>query len=188
MLFMRTRKQKIILTAKIIVGTFLVLIIALVVFRNMVLQQTITKVSNKMKLNYNCSFSVKEASFVGLSGLSFSKIILVPKNADTTFIINNKWFQAAHIDNYIAQPLQLDFIAIGKLEDIHTYAWLNQHRKQLKKGDDAYFITFSNSSSNPEDLYAENFQKMNKLVVVTQYRNHLPVRKMLVYLIENYKD
>ena len=84
---MRTRKQKIILTAKIIIGTFLVLIIALFVFRNMVLQQTIAKVSIKMELDYNSSFSVKKASFVGLSGLSFSEIILVPKNADTLFNI-----------------------------------------------------------------------------------------------------
>ena len=84
---MRTRKQKIILTAKIIIGTFLVLIIALFVFRNMVLQQTIAKVSIKMERDYNSSFSVKKASFVGLSGLSFSEIILVPKNADTLFNI-----------------------------------------------------------------------------------------------------
>lgn len=108
------------------------------------------------------------------------------KKTTTTFIINNKWFPAAHIDNYIAQPLQLDFVAIGKLEDIHTYSWLNQHRKQLKTGDDAYFITFSNSFSNPEDLYAVSFQKINKPVVVKQYRNNLPVRKMLVYLMESY--
>ena len=84
---MRTRKQKIILALKIIVGTFLVLIIAIFVFRNMLLQQTIAKVSVKMERDYNSSFSVKKASFVGLSGLSFSEIILVPKNADTLFNI-----------------------------------------------------------------------------------------------------
>lgn len=84
---MRTRKQKIILALKIIVGTFLVLIIAIFVFRNMLLQQTVAKVSLKMERDYNSSFSVKKASFVGLSGLSFSEIILVPKNADTLFNI-----------------------------------------------------------------------------------------------------
>ena len=52
----------------------------------------------------------------------------------TDFIINNKWFPGAHIDNYIAQPLHLNFLAIGKLEDIHTYHWLNPLRKQIKKG------------------------------------------------------
>ena len=84
---MRTRKQKIILAAKIIIGTILVLFIALFVFRNMVLQQTIAKVSIKMERDYNSNFSIKKASFVGLSGLNFSEIILVPKNADTLFNI-----------------------------------------------------------------------------------------------------
>jgi hypothetical protein len=84
---MRTRKQKIIVATKIIVGSFLVLLIALFVFRNMVLQQAIAKVSFKMEHDYNSHFSIKKASFVGLSGLSFSEIILVPKNADTLFNI-----------------------------------------------------------------------------------------------------
>jgi hypothetical protein len=84
---MRTRKQKIIVATKIIVGSFLVLLIALFVFRNMVLQQAIAKVSFKMEHDYNSDFSIKKASFVGLSGLSFSEIILVPKNADTLFNI-----------------------------------------------------------------------------------------------------
>ncbi len=105
----------------------------------------------------------------------------------TKFIINNKWFPAAHIDNYIAQPLQLQFVALGKLEDIHTYAWLNRYRSQLKKGDDAYFITFSNTFSNPNDLYATSFEKINKPIIITQYRNRLAVRKMFVYLMESYK-
>ena len=54
---------------------------------------------------------------------------LQSRKTKTTFIINNKWFPGAHIDNYIAQPLHLDFIAIGKLDDIHTYEWLNAYRK-----------------------------------------------------------
>ena len=85
---MRTRKQKIILAVKIITATFLALIIALFVFRNALLKQTIAKVSFKMASEYNSTFTVKKASFVGFSGLSFSEIILVPKNADTLFNIH----------------------------------------------------------------------------------------------------
>jgi hypothetical protein len=104
----------------------------------------------------------------------------------TTFILNNKWFPGAHIDNYIAQPLGLDFIALGKLEDIHTYAWLNTYRKQLKIGDDAYFITVTNSFSDPKDLYQKSFKKINAPVVIKQFRNNKPTRNMLVYLLQNY--
>jgi len=120
---MRTRKQKIILTAKIIVTTFLVLTIALVVFRNMLLQQTIAKVSNKMKLDYNSSFSVKEASFVGLSGLSFSQIILVPKNADTLFNIQ-KMKTSVNLWKLLVGDIQL-----GTLEIENGYIQLVKNNK-----------------------------------------------------------
>ncbi|WP_281636433.1 ArnT family glycosyltransferase [Flavobacterium marginilacus] len=104
----------------------------------------------------------------------------------TTFVINNKWFPGAHIDNYIAQPLGLDFIALGKLEDIHTYDWLNAYKKQLKIGDDAYFITVSNSFSDPNELYKKSFEKINPPIIIKQFRNKKPVRNMLVYLLQNY--
>src|SRR4051812_34424447 len=85
---MRTRKQKIIIAIKIIVAILLLMVIALFVFRDVLLQQAVAKVSDKMKQDYNSDFSIKEASFVGTSGLSFSNIILVPKNADTLFNIH----------------------------------------------------------------------------------------------------
>ena len=104
----------------------------------------------------------------------------------TTFMLNNNWFPGAHIDNYIAQPLGLDFIALGKLEDIHTYAWLNTYRKQLKIGDDAYFITVSNSFSDPKELYKKSFKKINSPVIIKQYRSNKPTRNMLIYLLQDY--
>jgi hypothetical protein len=105
----------------------------------------------------------------------------------TNFIINNKWFPAAHIDNYIAQPLKMDFVAIGKLEDIHTYYWLNQYRKPLHKGDDAYFITASNYYSDPNLIYAAQFEKINKPRIIKQYRGGKEVRNLYVYLLQVYK-
>lgn len=106
---------------------------------------------------------------------------------NTSFVINNKWFPGSHIDNYIVQPLHLNFIAVGKLEDIHTYAWLNKYRNKLKMGDDAYFITFSNSFFNPNDMYLNQFDTIQLPKKVIQYRNHKPVRVMYVYLLKGYK-
>lgn len=105
----------------------------------------------------------------------------------TSFIISNKWFPGAHIDNYIAQPLQLDFIAIGELNDIHTYAWLNQYRRKLQSGDDAYFITVSNSFSDPATLYKDLFEKINAPVVISQMRGGKPARNIFIYLLKKYK-
>lgn len=105
----------------------------------------------------------------------------------TNFIINNKWFPAAHIDNYIAEPLKMNFVAIGKLEDIHTYYWLNQYRKPLQKGDDAYFITVSNNYSDPNLIYVSQFCKINKPRIIKQYRGGKAVRNLYVYLMQDYK-
>lgn len=85
---MKTPKQKIFLTLKIIATTFAVLIIALFVFREALLKQAIAKVSLKMASDYNSKFSVKDASFIEFSGVSLSEVILVPKNADTLFNIH----------------------------------------------------------------------------------------------------
>ena len=104
----------------------------------------------------------------------------------TPFIISNKWFPGAHIDNYIAQPLQLNFVAIGEIKDIHTYAWLNQHRKKIKKGDDAYFITMSNNFCDPAKKYSNLFESINKPVIIKQQRGGLPVRNLFIYLMKNY--
>jgi hypothetical protein len=110
---MRTRKQKIILAVKIIAVSFLALIIALFVFRNEVLKQTIAKVSFKMASEYNSTFTVKEASFVGLSGLSFSEIILVPKNADTLFNIH-KMKTSVNLWRLFVGDIQLGTLEIEK--------------------------------------------------------------------------
>ena len=85
---MRNRKQKIIVAIKIITASLLAILIAIFVFRNTLLQQAIARVSNKMERDYNSSFSAKTASFVGLSGVSLSDVVLVPNNADTLFNIH----------------------------------------------------------------------------------------------------
>lgn len=84
---MRTQKQKILLTAKIVTVAFVALVIGFFVFRNLLLQQLVSRVSTKMESDYSCKFSVKETSFVGFSGIKMSDILLVPKNADTLFNI-----------------------------------------------------------------------------------------------------
>ena len=120
---MITRKQKIIVATKIIVGSFLVLLIGLFVFRNMVLQQAIAKVSFKMKHEYNSDFSIKKASCVGFSGLSFSDIILVTKNADTLFNIQ-KMKTSVNLWSLLVGDVQL-----GTLEIENGYVQLVKNKK-----------------------------------------------------------
>ena len=84
---MSTRKQKIFLFAKIFLSVFALLIVCFFIFRDSLLQQAIAKASNKIDKEYNCTFSVNEAKFDGITGIDLSEIALVPKNADTLFSI-----------------------------------------------------------------------------------------------------
>jgi hypothetical protein len=120
---MRTQKQKIILAAKIIASLFLSVIIALFVFRNELLKQTIAKVSFKMASEYNSTFTVKDASFVGFSGLRFSDIILAPKNADTLFVIH-KMKTSVNLWRLLVGDVQL-----GTLEIENGYVQLVKNKK-----------------------------------------------------------
>jgi hypothetical protein len=79
----KTTKQKIILTAKILSVCFVLLFIAVFVFRNALLQKAITHITHKMERDYNSNFSIKKAQFEGFNGLAMEGILLVPKNADT---------------------------------------------------------------------------------------------------------
>lgn len=145
---MRTQKQKMILAAKIIASTLLLLIMALFVFRNALLKQTIAKTSFKMASEYNCIFLAKEASFVGFSGLSFSDIVLVPKNADTLFNIQ-KMKTSVNLWRLLVGDVQL-----GTLEIENGYVQLvkNKNGKNfeafLKKDE-------STTNSNEKRDYAK---------------------------------
>jgi cell division septal protein FtsQ len=66
---MKTRKQKIFLALKILAVVLVAIVIALFAFREALLKQTIAKVSFEMASEYNSDFSIKKASFVGISGL-----------------------------------------------------------------------------------------------------------------------
>ncbi|MNQ07222.1 Penicillin-binding protein 1F [compost metagenome] len=84
---MRTGKQKVILAAKILSVVLVCLMVGFYFFRDELLQQTLAKVTNKMEVDYNSSFSVKKATFDGFAGVNLTEVILAPKNADTLFKI-----------------------------------------------------------------------------------------------------
>ena len=86
---MKNIKQKIFRFLLILVGLFFVSVIAAYLFRNLILSEVIAKVQNKFQTNYNAEFSIKKSSFIGISEVEMSDILLVPKNADTLLSIKN---------------------------------------------------------------------------------------------------
>src|SRR5688572_16049429 len=85
----RTLKQKLILAAKIIGVCLILLIAGVMVFRDAILQKALVEISDRMDRDYDCTFSVKQARFDGLTTVDMKDIRLVPKNADTLFVIES---------------------------------------------------------------------------------------------------
>jgi len=80
----KLNKKKIALRALLLLSVLAVIAVAsFFVFRDMALQKAIVKVTDKMARDYNTAFTVKEASFKGLSGIEVKNITIVPKGADT---------------------------------------------------------------------------------------------------------
>ncbi|MCK4664849.1 MAG: hypothetical protein KAT68_18400, partial [Bacteroidales bacterium] len=96
-------------------------------------------------------------------------------------IISYRWFPAANLDYYVALQLNKKVLAIGSLERIHKYAWINKKRGGFYKGMDAYFITTSRDFKNPYDLYENYFEKIEPADTIPIIRNSKNVKNFFVF-------
>ncbi len=124
--------------------------------------------------------------------VAFENIVIKNKQSGemkgSTPIIVNKWFPAGHILFYTARPLQMSVFAIGALEDVHKFAWLNdrlaQQNKGLKIGDDAYCIVPSNLPSDPLLLYGNYFDKIEKPDTIPVVSKGVLLRNFYVFRLK----
>lgn len=107
----------------------------------------------------------------------------IPKNIR---IVSHKWFPAAHLDYYVAQPLGLDLIGVGELTDLHTYYWLNRTRHDLQVGDDALVIIPSNYPVNFNETYKQYFRSIELLHTFSVNRGGQVSRDFRVYKAVHY--
>jgi hypothetical protein len=100
-------------------------------------------------------------------------------------ILVSKWFPAGHILFYTARPIQKQVIALGALEDVHKFAWLNQDQSSLQIGQDAYFIQPSNLPFDPTHLILPYFEKMGKTDTIQIQGRGVLLRNFYVYRFKN---
>lgn len=101
-------------------------------------------------------------------------------------IVCNKWFPAAHIEYYIAQPMQTRVIGVGSLNDLHNFAWLNKTQIDLKNGENALCIIPSNYNIDIDKIFGNTFSSITKLYVFTAKRNGKTTRFFSLYFLKNY--
>lgn len=109
------------------------------------------------------------------------------KMAGGSGIITYRMFPAAHLDFYVAEPNERKLFALGPLDDIHMYAWINGDRAGLEKGKDYYHIALSNLYRDPNKLFENYFEKIEPMDTVAITRAGKPMRYMFFYKLKNYK-
>ncbi|MEL1255685.1 transglycosylase domain-containing protein [Flavobacterium sp. DGU38] len=166
---MKFPKQKIFKVLKVLVVLFILLCIGLYSFRNSLLKQAVAKVTHKMAVDYNSDFSIKEASFEGLSSIKLTDVVLVPKNADTLFSIKNIETSVS-LSNLLIGDVQIGTLKIdkgyiqlvkkGKIRNFDAFLKRNnseeKSEEKRKYADYAYRIISKLLNLVPTDMKLEN--------------------------------
>lgn len=102
-------------------------------------------------------------------------------------IIVGKMFPGGHLEYYTHRITGHRVLAIGPLDEIHKFAWLNKDRKPLQIGDDAYCVVPSNLPFNPNEAFAQYFSVIEQPEVIPQIRGGKIVRYFYIYRMKNCK-
>jgi Dolichyl-phosphate-mannose-protein mannosyltransferase len=94
-------------------------------------------------------------------------------------ILSNKWFPAAHLDFYVAYPLNIDLLVSGDLGDAHKYYWINRTRR-INPGDRIFYITTSQSFVSPEKL-PDKFREIIPRDTIAIKRHGRRVENIFIY-------
>jgi len=124
-------------------------------------------------------------------GIEFAKIVekdilqqRMPKDA---VLIGNKWFPLANFDYYAASPIGMKVFAIGSLDRIHKYEWINKINGGLQKGMDAYYITDSREYRNSNEFFDDYFERIEVADTIQIYRSGENVKRAFVFRLYNYQ-
>ena len=97
------------------------------------------------------------------------------------YIITWRWFPAANYDYYIGNSAGVFSYAIGGLENIRNYFWINRKRIPPVIGSDAYFICSSRDYNLPSKFYSEYFTEFETADTIRIIRNNLNVMNYFVF-------
>jgi hypothetical protein len=110
------------------------------------------------------------------------------------------WFNGAHVDFYIAQPVQKNTLVLGPLRDIHQFYWINQHHP-WDKVHDYCFVTnsreyqsidrlpafFQATAAYTDTLAVRRGGAVAEAVFVTVFRN-VPVDSVNAWVNKSYDE
>ena len=103
-------------------------------------------------------------------------------------IVANQWFPLAHLDYYVARPLDMRAMALGQPEYIHKYLWINKKRKGFHLGENYWFLTDSRYYKDPKTTYRWYFKDIELVGTIEIERCGKPAKNVFVYICKNLKS
>ena len=100
-------------------------------------------------------------------------------------ILAYKWYTAGHIDYYIAKPLHKDVIAIGRLDEIRNYWFVNKNRVSIDSVNEAYYISPSRDYKSPQETCSGLFKTIEPVDTIRIERSNKTVENIFIYLLKN---
>ena len=103
-------------------------------------------------------------------------------------VLTFRWFPAANYDYYIGRKTGNPVYALGTLERIHKYHWINRIRGNLDQGTNAYYIALSDDYEDPVTLYGSLFETILPSDTLYITRRNDTIRKAFVFRLINLKE
>ena len=100
-------------------------------------------------------------------------------------MLGNNWFPLANFDYYAASPIGMKSYAMGSLDRIHKYAWINEINGGFKKGMDAYYLTDSREYHEPYKYFDKYFEKIETADTIQIYRAGEIIKRAFVFRLKN---
>ncbi len=126
------------------------------------------------------------------AGDKFRKIVSRDINSGAmsknSILIGNNWFPLANFDYYAATPVGMKSFGLGKLVDIHKYAWTNITQGGFKLGMDAYYLTDSREYHKPDNIFHIHFNEVFLADTIQITRGGKTVKRVFVYRMKNLKS
>src|SRR6478752_332970 len=165
----RTPKRRITITLSILLVLFVIAGATFYYYRNELLQKALVQVTQKLDKKYNSVFTLKEAHFEGISGVSMSEVTLVPRNQDTLFHVK-KMETSISLLNLMIGDVQLGslkmkdgFVQLVKNENGKNYSAFLSSKNKKESTDErknyakiAYRLISKALDLVPTDMALEN--------------------------------
>ncbi|MCB2206979.1 MAG: glycosyltransferase family 39 protein [Bacteroidetes bacterium] len=122
-------------------------------------------------------------------GEAFEQIVIQDQASglmsQESILVGNFWFPLANFDYYASSPIGMKSYGIGRLDQIHKYAWINRENGGFKKGMDAYYLTTTRDYRSPYGNINSYFEEILPADTILIKRNSRVVKKAFVYRLKN---